>query len=132
MLPREDNFSEKVFEKNSNRKPVRDFKIRIWTQIEISKLGSGASSSLTVSEGQLLTRLVARRVCKRTLLKTALIAKLTKRGGAKSQNHTPELKIIKLLKRRGGEVFFTTSVERVRVKPKTTYTLSVGKFLKKS
>ncbi len=38
------NFSEKVSRK-SNRKPVCDFKIRIWTQIEISKLGSGASSS---------------------------------------------------------------------------------------
>jgi hypothetical protein len=49
----------------------------------------------------------------------------------KSQNHTPELKIIKLLKKRG-EVFFTTSVERVRVKPKTTYTMSVRKFLRKS
>ncbi len=36
----------------------------------------------------------------------------------KSWNHTPELKIIKLPKKRGGEVFFTTSVERVRVKPK--------------
>ena len=35
----------------------------------------------------------------------------------KSWNHTPELKIIKLLKR-GGEVFFTASVERVRVKTK--------------
>ncbi len=38
-------FLEK-FRENSNRKPVRDFKIRIWTQIEISKLGSGASSNL--------------------------------------------------------------------------------------
>ena len=45
MLSRKENFSEKVFEKIQNRKPVRDFKIRIWTQIEISKLGSGASSS---------------------------------------------------------------------------------------
>jgi hypothetical protein len=45
MLPREENFSEKVFEKIQNRKPVRDFKIRIWTQIEILKLGSGSSSS---------------------------------------------------------------------------------------
>ena len=46
MLPREEDFSEKVFEKIQNRKPVRDFKIKIWTQIEISKLGSGASSNL--------------------------------------------------------------------------------------
>jgi hypothetical protein len=36
----------KKFRENSNRKPVRDFKIRIWTQIEISKLESGASSNL--------------------------------------------------------------------------------------
>jgi len=65
-----------------------------------------------------LTRLVARRVCKRKLLKTALTAKLTKRGGAKSWKCTPELKVIRLPKRRGGEVFFTRSIERVRVKPK--------------
>jgi hypothetical protein len=44
MLPGED-ISRKKFRENPNRKPVRDFKIRIWTQIEISKLGSGASSS---------------------------------------------------------------------------------------
>ena len=36
----------------------------------------------------------------------------------KSWNYTPELKIIKLPKRRGGEVSFAISVERVRVKPK--------------
>jgi len=37
-------FLEKFREK-SNRKPVRDFKIRVWAQFVISKLGSGASSS---------------------------------------------------------------------------------------
>jgi hypothetical protein len=41
----------KSSEKNPNRKPVHDFKIRIWTQIEISKLGSGASSSLVGFRG---------------------------------------------------------------------------------
>ncbi len=41
----EKEISRKKFWENPNRKPVRDFKIRIWTQIEISKLGSGASSS---------------------------------------------------------------------------------------
>ncbi len=41
----------KSFERNSNRKPVRDFKIRIWTQIEISKLGSGVSSSFVGFRG---------------------------------------------------------------------------------
>ena len=46
MLSGKEDFSEKVLEKIQNRKPVRDFKIRIWTQIEISKLGSGASSNL--------------------------------------------------------------------------------------
>ncbi len=76
-------------------------------------------------------RLVAGRVCKRKLLETALTAKLTERGGAKSWNCTPELKVIRLLKRTGGEeIFFSPqrSVERVRVKPKATYMLSVGKF----
>jgi len=65
------------------------------------------------------------------LLKTALTAKLTTKGvELKSWNHTPELKIIKLPKNEGGEdFFFTTSVERVRVKPKTAYTMSVRKFL---
>ncbi len=43
---REKGISQKKSRENSNRKPVRDFKIRIWTQIEISKLGSGASSNL--------------------------------------------------------------------------------------
>jgi len=66
------------------------------------------------------------------LLKTALTAELTKGVELKSRNHTPELKIIKLPRRQGGEVFFTMSVERVRVKQKTTYTMSVRKFLKKS
>jgi len=47
----------------------------------------------------------------------------------KSWNHTPELKIIKLPKNEGVKFFFTTSVERVRVKPKTAYTMSVRKFL---
>ena len=42
----EKEISRKKFTREfKNRKPVRDFKIRIWTQIEISKLGSGASSS---------------------------------------------------------------------------------------
>ena len=45
MSPVKD-ISWKKFRENLNRKPVRDFKIRIWTQIEISKLGSGASSNL--------------------------------------------------------------------------------------
>jgi len=45
-----ENFSEEIL-KNSNRKPVRDFKIRIWAQIEISKLGSGASSNLVGFRG---------------------------------------------------------------------------------
>ena len=47
----ENVFSRKKFRENSNRKPVRDFKIRIWTQIEISKLGSGASSNLVGFRG---------------------------------------------------------------------------------
>ncbi len=42
---------KKRSEKNPNRKPVHDFKIRIWTQIEISKLGSGASSNLVGFRG---------------------------------------------------------------------------------
>ena len=45
MLPGKD-ISRKKFRENRNRKPDHDFKIRIWTQIEISKLGSGASSNL--------------------------------------------------------------------------------------
>ncbi len=44
MLPGK-NISWKKFRENSNRKPVRDFKIRVWAQFVISKLGSGASSS---------------------------------------------------------------------------------------
>ena len=52
----------------------------------------------------------------------------------KGRNHTPELKIIKLPKNEGGEdFFFTTSVERVRVKQKkTTYAMIVRKSLRKS
>ncbi len=50
MLPGED-ISRKKFRENRNRKPDRDFKIRIWTQIEISKLRSGASSSLVGFRG---------------------------------------------------------------------------------
>ncbi len=45
MLPGE-NIYWKKFRENSNRKPVHDFKIRVWAQFVISKLGSGASSSL--------------------------------------------------------------------------------------
>jgi hypothetical protein len=56
MLSRKENFSEKIL-KNSNRKPVRDFKIRIWTQIEISKLGSGASSNLVGFRELALTKI---------------------------------------------------------------------------
>ncbi len=55
-----------------------------------------------------MTRLVARRVCKRKLLKTALTAKLTERGGAKSWNCTPELKVIKLLKKKKKKKIFST------------------------
>jgi hypothetical protein len=50
MLPGED-ISRKKFRENRNRKPVCDFKIRVWTQIEISKLGSGASSSFAGFRG---------------------------------------------------------------------------------
>jgi hypothetical protein len=50
MLPGED-ISRKKFRENRNRKPVRDFKIRVWTQIEISKLGSGASLSFVGFRG---------------------------------------------------------------------------------
>jgi len=57
MLPREGNFSEKVHEKIQNRKPVRDFKIRIWTQIEILKLGSGVSSSFVDFRELALTKI---------------------------------------------------------------------------
>jgi hypothetical protein len=54
------------------------------------------------------------------LLKTALTAKLTKRGGAKSWKCTPELKVIRLLKNNKEEEIFSSqkSVERGRVKPK--------------
>ena len=38
-------FSEKASRKPKNRKPDHDFKIRVWAQFVISKLGSGASSS---------------------------------------------------------------------------------------
>ncbi len=60
-------------------------------------------------------------MCKRESLETALTAKLTTKGvELKSWNHTPELKIIKLPKNEGVKFFFffTTSVERVRVKTK--------------
>jgi hypothetical protein len=50
MLPGKD-ISWKKFRENRNRKPDHDFKIRIWTQIEISKLGSGASSSFVGFRG---------------------------------------------------------------------------------
>ena len=33
---REKGISQKKFWENSNRKPVRDFKIRVWAQIELS------------------------------------------------------------------------------------------------
>ena len=83
MSPVKD-ISRKKFRENPNRKPVRDFKIRVWAQFVISKLGSGASSSFVGFQALALTRLVARRVCKRKSLKTALATKLTIRGGAKS------------------------------------------------
>ncbi len=44
MLPGEE-ISQKKFWENLNRKPDGDFKIRVWAQFMISKLGSGASSS---------------------------------------------------------------------------------------
>ncbi len=44
MLPEKDISREK-FRENRNRKPIRDFKIRVWAQFVISNLGSGASSS---------------------------------------------------------------------------------------
>jgi hypothetical protein len=41
----ENVLSRKKFRENQNRKPDRDFKIRVWAQFVISKLGSGASSN---------------------------------------------------------------------------------------
>ncbi len=50
-------FLRRKSRENSKRKPDRDFKIRVWAQIEISKLESGASSNLVGFRGLALTKI---------------------------------------------------------------------------
>ncbi len=141
----EKRHSESLFIRSVNVVEKREFlrrnleKILTGNQFVISKSGSGLRSRfqnqnlepvqiLSVSESQLLTKISSEEGVQTQVAKKLHSRQSLPKGvELKSRNHTPELKVIKLPKRRGGEVFFTMSVERVRVKPKNYLRSERGK-----